>query len=117
MSLSRDIQSKGGKAVAKKVPPHACPICGWFYPWHYLWHNHLGHLARHKFADRYFGGDMRQALRWLQNNALAAIDPMPWNNAWPKRKPLPPKKEPGPPCGCMAAPYESLHDYRAEDQS
>jgi hypothetical protein len=40
-------------------------------------------------AERYFGGDRKALLKWLSDAALTAIDPMPQNRAWQRRRPWP----------------------------
>ena len=86
--LTNEIRSAGGKAVAKKYAPPYCPKCNKEFVWCTPWHSYLGHLALHSLADRYFGGDMRAAQKRLRENGLARQDPAPWNNAWPKYKPI-----------------------------
>lgn len=85
---SRAAQSKGGKAVADKQPPAYCPKCGKEIMWGTPWHSYLGHLGLHGLADNHFGGDINAAQKRLRENGLARSDPAPWNNAWPKYKPI-----------------------------
>jgi hypothetical protein len=87
---SSKIGSAGGTSVKRKKPPQHCPKCGLSMSGR-KWHSYLGHLSRHKFADQYFAGDTKAATRYLYNNALAATDPFPGNNAFPKYQPLPKK--------------------------
>jgi hypothetical protein len=48
-------------------------------------------------ATRYFGGDKEALVRWLRDAALAAIDPVPHNGAWPRRRPWPAARHLEPP--------------------
>jgi hypothetical protein len=43
-------------------------------------------------AERYFGGDRKALVRWLTNAGLAAIDPMPHNGVWQRRRPWPERR-------------------------
>jgi hypothetical protein len=82
-------QRAGGLAVAKKLAPTApCPRCGKMYPFQTSWMTWLGHLGLHGLADNHFDGDIKAAQRHLRNNGLARQDPVPWNNAWPKYRPV-----------------------------
>ncbi len=83
-NLTREIRSKGGKAVKDKYPPAYCERCGKEITWGTTWHQYLGHLGLHGLADKYFDGDIKAAQRRLQRNGLARQDPAPWNGAWPK---------------------------------
>jgi hypothetical protein len=40
-------------------------------------------------ADRYFGGDRKALMKWLSDAGLSAIDPMPQNGVWQRRRPWP----------------------------
>jgi hypothetical protein len=80
-------QSAGGKAVARRQPPTHCPRCGRPMVGK-RWHAYLGHLGLHGLADRYFGGDIKAAQARLRQNGLAKQDPMPYNGAWPKYRPI-----------------------------
>lgn len=87
--ITRETQSKGGKAVAQKFAPvTGCPRCGKTWPFATPWHSYLGHLGLHGLADKYFGGDITAAQKRLRNNGLARQDPAPWNGAWPRYKPI-----------------------------
>jgi hypothetical protein len=85
----------GGLAVRSKTPPAFCPRsgCEKHFPKGTKWHSYLGHLGLHGLADKYFNGDLHAAQAHLRSNGLASGDPAPWNNAWPKYKPLPDAKE------------------------
>ena len=89
--FTREMQSKGGKAVIDRQPPDTCPRCGISTKGR-TWHSYLGHLGLHGLADRYFNGDMVAAQRHLSRNGLARQDPAPWNHAWPSYQPLPEQK-------------------------
>jgi len=78
----------GGRAVALKQAPLACPRCSKQFAFATPWHSYLGHLGLHGLADNHFGGDIEAAQRRLQRNGLARQDPTPWNGAWPKYKPV-----------------------------
>lgn len=79
--------SLGGKAVKKKATPDKCPRCGETMAGR-KWHSYLGHLGLHGLADHHFSGDMQKAQERLRSNSLAKQDPAPWNNAWPKYRPI-----------------------------
>lgn len=81
-------QQLGGRAVAAKTAPLCCPRCGKTYPFAHPWMAHLGHLGLHGLADKYFNGDIKAAQKRLQQNGLARLDPAPWNNAWPRYRPV-----------------------------
>lgn len=81
-------QQKGGKAVANKMPPAYCPRCHKEIAWGTTWHQYLGHLGLHGLADKFFNGDITAAQKRLRENGLPKQDPMPYNNAWPKYKPV-----------------------------
>lgn len=85
-TLSRDVQSLGGKALLDKQPPLNCPKCNKPIMFGTNWHQYLGHLSLHRLAEKYFGGDLAALQRRLQQNGLARQDPTPWNGAWPKYK-------------------------------
>lgn len=90
-AVSKSAQKKnaslGGKAVKKKAPPEKCPKCGESMTGR-IWHSYLGHLGLHGLADRHFDGDLKKAQERLRNNSLAIQDPAPWNNAWPRYRPI-----------------------------
>lgn len=88
MALTKKARRKGGLAVANKIPPAYCPRCGDDIVFGTSWHSYLGHLGLHGLADKYFEGDIKAAQKRLRNNGLARQDPAPWNNAWPKYKPI-----------------------------
>lgn len=88
MTKKQSLQSLGGQAVAKKHAPLYCPRCGKEFPFATPWMSYLGHLGLHGLADKYFNGDIRAAQKRLRNNGLARQDPMPYNGAWPKYKPV-----------------------------
>lgn len=88
MSAKQSPQSLGGLAVAQKEAPLSCPKCGKEFEWATPWHSYLGHLGMHGLADAYFGGDFAACQKRLQQNGLARQDPAPWNNAWPKYRPV-----------------------------
>ena len=78
-------QTAGGLAVKSLPFPARCPRCrtslaGKNY------HGYLGHMGMHKYADRYFCGDISAAARQLAYNGLASQDPMPYNGAFQRRK-------------------------------
>ena len=81
-------QSAGGLAVARKYPPATCARCGKPIVFGSPWHSYLGHLGLHGLADRYFDGDIQAAQKRLRQNGLARQDPAPWNNAWPRYRPV-----------------------------
>jgi hypothetical protein len=88
MAKGRQIgASRGGKAVAKKIPPRKCSRCGRSMKGR-TWHSYLGHLGLHGLADNHFNGDMAAAQRHLRRNGLARQDPTPWNGAWPQYQAL-----------------------------
>jgi hypothetical protein len=87
MEDNKTLQQLGGLAVAEKTPPETCPRCGKVFSGK-TWHSYLGHLGLHGLADNYFGGDIKAAQKRLQLNALARLDPAPWNNAWPRYQPI-----------------------------
>jgi hypothetical protein len=78
--------------LGRKYAPAYCEKCHEPLPFTYTWRNYLGHLGLHGLADSRFNGDIRAAQKHLRQNGLAKQDVAPWNNAWPKYKPLPPKK-------------------------
>ena len=65
-----------------------CPRCGKPFPFCTPWHSYLGHLGLHGLAEKYFDGDIEAAQKRLRQNGLARQDPMPYNGAWPKYKPV-----------------------------
>lgn len=81
-------QRLGGLAVARKTAPAVCPRCGKAFAFETPYMAYLGHLGLHGLADRYFNGDIRAAQRRLRENGLARQDPMPYNNAWPRYRPV-----------------------------
>jgi hypothetical protein len=81
-------QQLGGKAVAAKQPPAYCPRCHKPIEFGTTWHQYLGHLGLHGLADSCFNGDIAACQKHLRDNGLARQDPMPYNNAWPKYKPV-----------------------------
>lgn len=82
-------QQLGGRAAAQKyAPPHPCPRCGKTYPFQTPWMAWIGHQGLHALADKYFGGDIKAAQKRLRQNGQAKVDPAPWNEAWPKYRPI-----------------------------
>lgn len=88
--ITRETQSKGGRAVASRKPPETCPKCGRTMAGR-SWHSYLGHLGLHGLARNYFADDITAAQEHLRNNGLATQDPAPWNRAWPTYRHLPEK--------------------------
>jgi hypothetical protein len=88
-STKQSPQSLGGRAAAQKyAPPTPCPRCNKEYPFQTSWMVWLGHLALHKLADKYFGGDIQAAQKRLRENGLARQDPAPWNGAFSPYRPI-----------------------------
>lgn len=86
-TMSRSVQSLGGKALAKKWAPSRCPKCGKELDLTITWYGYLGHLSFHKLADKYFGGDVAKLQKRLRENGQARQDPFPANRAFkPYRK-------------------------------
>lgn len=78
-------QALGGLAVKNRTPPKYCLRCRADFR-HKSYHQWLGHMGLHGYADKYHGGDISKAARRLARNGLASQDPCPWNGAF-KRKP------------------------------
>ncbi len=78
--LTHAERSRGGLAVAAIPPPNCCPRCP--KSRFRSWHQYIGHLGLHGFADRYCGGDLRAAARKFNLLGIAATDPIPWNGAF-----------------------------------
>lgn len=72
---------RGGLTTANLTGPRACPRCGRKFIRHVAF---AGHLGLHTFADRYTGGDMRQAAQMFNLLGIAAGDPFPQNGAFAK---------------------------------
>lgn len=87
-------QALGGLAVKNRTPPKRCLRCGADFR-RKTYHQYLGHMGLHGYADRYFCGDISKAARRLARNGLASQDPFPWNGAF-KRKPATIFKPKGP---------------------
>lgn len=79
-------QALGGLAVKNRTPPKRCLRCGADFR-RKNYHQYLGHMGLHAYADRYFCGDMSKAAQRLARNGLASQDPFPQNGAF-KRKPV-----------------------------
>ena len=78
-------QQLGGLAVKNRNPPKRCLRCGADFR-RKNYHQYLGHMGLHTYADRYFCGNMSKAAQRLARNGLASQDPFPQNGAF-KRKP------------------------------
>lgn len=72
---------KGGLAVKGRQPPIRCK-CGCNRTGFRHWHAYIGHLGLKAFANRYCGGDLKQAARKFNLLGIAATDPCPWNGAF-----------------------------------
>lgn len=79
-------QQLGGLAVKNRLPPKCCPRCGADF-WRKNYHQFLGHMGLHGYADRYFCGNISMAAQRLARNGLAAQDPFPQNGVF-KHKPV-----------------------------
>lgn len=77
----------GGRAVASKQPPAACPICGRSMAGR-SWHSYLGHRGLHGLADAHFNGDLEAAQKRLRENGLARQDAAPGNGAFAEYRPI-----------------------------
>jgi len=76
--FTRAQQQRGGQTTAG-LPGGVCPRC------HKSFSTHpklAGHLGLHSFADKYTGGNMRQAAHKLNLIGIAATDPFPGNGAF-----------------------------------
>ena len=72
-------RQRGGRTTAGKVAPAACRKCGKTFSSHLAY---AGHLGLHGLADRYCGGDMKEALTKFNLLGIAATDCCPANGAF-----------------------------------
>ena len=76
--FTRDQRRRGGQTTAA-LPGGNCLRCGKSYATHLKL---AGHLGIHSFADKYTGGNMREAAHKLNLIGIAATDPFPGNGAF-----------------------------------
>lgn len=78
-------QQLGGLAVRNRTPPRFCLRCHADFR-RKSYHQYLGHMGLHGYADKYHNGDISKAATHLARNGLARQDPAPWNGAFPYKQ-------------------------------